>query len=737
MSTVKNIFPVNGMSCAACSANVEGTLKTVSGVANAGVNLINGTAWVEYNPSECSPTILQKAIRSIGYELEISKETDAISLQQNRALKTQKLLNRTIASAILTLPVFILSMFLMHWQYSNVISWVLSTPIIFWFGRQFYINAWRQLKNLSANMDTLVALSTLTAYLLSVFNTLNPSFWTQKGIHAHVYFESAAVIVTFILFGRWLEERAKNRTSSSIRKLMGLQPQTAMLIEGEKLSEVHISSIVPGNLIMVAPGNRIPADGIVTEGFSFVDESTITGEPIPAEKRIGDKVFAGTSNQKGSLIISAQQVGSETVLSQIIRVVEDAQNTKAPVQKLADKVASVFVPTVLGIAILSLILWFLLGGHQGLLHGILAFATVLAVACPCALGLATPTAITVGIGKASEYGILIKNSENIELANRITHVVMDKTGTLTEGKPRVISWVWDGSASIKEKYLDIIYSMESQSAHPIAQALATFLMGKGANLIDIGTVQNAPGQGITCTYNGNNYFIGSEVYMDTIGISIPGDIDFELPVWSAEGRSVVIFAENKNAIAAFSVDDRLKATSKEAISSLFKMDIMVTMLTGDRIDAAKKIAKELSVENYQAKVLPAQKGAYVKQLQAKGNVVAMVGDGVNDAEALALANVSFAMGKGSDIAMDVAGITLMNSDLRLLSKTINISNKTMRIVKQNLFWAFIFNIIGIPLAAGILYPIIGYQFDPMIAGIAMALSSVSVVSNSLRLRKML
>lgn len=734
MKTEKKIFRVEGMSCAACSASVESTLKTSDGIIDAGVNLMNGTVWIQFENPSPSLFELQKKVRTAGYELVINEDDKPETLKKSKQLQSKKLLNKIIGSATLTVPVFIMGMFFMHWRYSAYLSMVLTVPIVFWFGRTFYINAWKQFMHLKANMDTLVALSTSTAFALSVFNTFNAEFWISRGIHAHVYYESAAVIITFILLGKWLEERAKGNTSSSIRKLMGLQPQTATIVEGETLKEVNIADIVPSNIVLVSPGNRIPIDGKVIEGSSYVDESTITGEPGPSHKKVGDSVFAGTANEKGSLKVIAERIGSQTILSQIIKTVEEAQNSKAPVQKIADKVAGIFVPIVLGIAITSLIIWAIFGGNSGLLRGIVAFASVLAIACPCALGLATPTAITVGIGKAAENSILIKDSENLELASKLTHIVMDKTGTITEGKPNVIKMIWDDPSIQKLNYTDIIYSIESQSEHPIATAISSYLLARNAKFISIEDVETLPGLGLKAQYNSKIYCLGNELLMENIGATIPGDIEFELPVWSSEGRTTVLFSEDNKVLACFAIDDKVKSTSKSAIEELKGLGIEPIMLTGDKQEVARKVSGEVGINHYFGKMLPGEKSKFVNDLQKKGYIVGMVGDGVNDTQALAIANVSIAMGKGSDIAMDVAGITLITSDLGLIAKTIKLSYQTMKVVRQNLFWAFFYNIIGIPIAAGALFPLIGLQFDPMFAGIAMALSSVSVVSNSLRLR---
>ncbi|MDD4672802.1 MAG: heavy metal translocating P-type ATPase [Bacteroidales bacterium] len=732
--TEKHIYPVTGMSCAGCSASVESILKSVDGVLDAGVNLANQTAWVNFNPKKVTPTILQQVIRSAGYNLLIDNEfnkdaTDNIRLKEANTLKM-----RTFWAAILTLPVFILGMFFMNWKYSPIISLIFATPIIFWFGRSFFINAWKQARHAKANMDTLVALSTGIAYTYSLFNTIYPSFMISRGIEPHVYFESASVIITFILLGKWLEERAKGKTSSSIRKLMGLQPSTVTVVENLIYREVGIAELQIGQHVLVKPGGKVPVDGTVIQGTSYVDESTITGEPMPIEKTSGHKVFAGTANQKGTLTVAAEQVGSETILSRIVKMVEEAQGSKAPVQKLADKVASIFVPIVMGIALISFAGWVIWGGEQGVIHGIVALVTVMAIACPCAMGLATPTAIMVGMGKGAENNVLIKDAQSLETAHKINTIVLDKTGTITEGKPMVTDEIWFTDSNNISGLKQILFSIENQSEHPIAQAVAQYYTENSIAPISINTFEALSGLGVKASLNNENYLIGNKKLMLEHNVSIPAEANSQLENLSSESKTVILFAKASNVLALIAVADKVKSTSANAIKTLVGMGIEPIMMTGDNEQTAKLVAAQVGIKRVMASMLPHQKAEQVKKLQSEGKIVAMVGDGINDSHALAQADVSIAMGKGSDIALDVAKITLISSDLNHIPTAITLSKKTMRTVKQNLFWAFIYNIIGIPLAAGVLYPIIGFQFDPMIAGIAMALSSVSVVSNSLRLR---
>lgn len=733
VTTVKQTFPVTNMSCASCAANTEATLNNQVGVVKAEVNYANTSAKVEYIPSLVTAQQLKEAVQAAGYDLLISDSNEAKeSLADIKAGQYQALRKRAVGALVLAVPLFVIGMFFMDMPYGNHIMWVLSTPMVFVYGRQFFIGAWKQAKHRSANMDTLVAISTGTAYLFSVFITLFPDFMHRMGIHSHVYFEAAGIVIAFILLGKLLEEKAKGNTSSAIKKLIGLQPKHVTLIkENGQQVQIAISSVKVEDILLVKPGERIAVDGSVTSGNSYIDESMISGEPIPVSKTEGAAVFAGTINQKGSFQFKAEKVGSDTILAHIIKMVEDAQGSKAPVQKLVDKIAAVFVPVVMGIAILSLILWIVLGGENGLSQGIVAFVTVLVIACPCALGLATPTAIMVGVGKGAEKGILIKDAESLELAKKVNAIILDKTGTITEGKPQVtaIKWLEDTN----KVHQDILYSIEKSSEHPLADAITEHLKASAQFLNGV-TVENISGQGIEGKFEQQTFIIGNETLAIERNIRVSEEAKNWVNQQLESAQTVVLFCNELEVLAVIAIADQIKPNSKQAIQQLQKDGISVYMLTGDNQQTAKAVADELGITEYRANVLPADKAAFAKALQQKSKVVAMVGDGINDSTALAQADVSIAMGKGSDIAMDVAKMTIISSDLMKISEAIHLSKNTVQAIKQNLFWAFIYNIIGIPIAAGILFPINGFLLDPMWAGAAMALSSVSVVSNSLRLK---
>jgi len=731
VTTVKNSFPVLQMTCASCAVSVESIIKSQAGVVDANVNYANAKVSVEFIPSLIQVESLRKVVQSIGYDLMIDESKSGEETVENIQKENfNKLKKKTYWALALSVPVVVIGMFFMDMPFANEIMWVLSTPVLFWLGRDFYINAWKQAKHRSANMDTLVALSTAVAYIFSVFNTLFPQFWHERGLHAHVYFEAASVIIGFILLGKLLEEKAKGNTSSAIKKLMGLQPKTVTIIhDGGHQMEMSIEQVEIGNTIVVKPGEQIAVDGTVIHGNSYVDESMLSGEPIPILKNETDKVFAGTINQKGSFQFKADKVGSETMLAHIIKMVQDAQGSKAPVQKMVDKIAGVFVPIVIVIAIASFIVWNIFGGDNGFTQGLLALITVLVIACPCALGLATPTAIMVGVGKGAEKGILIKDAESLELAKNVNAVILDKTGTITEGKPIVTNDFWtDENLLLKQ----ILLSIEKQSEHPLAEAVVSHL--KGQNTISITQFESITGKGAKAEIDGETYFIGNKRLIEENEILIENAVVEKANQWGNEAKTVIWFANTKKVIAILAIADQIKTTSQKAIAELQKTGIEVYMLTGDNEMTAKAVSEKVGIKHYKAEVLPEHKAAFVKQLQEQGKVVAMVGDGINDSTALAQADVSIAMGKGSDIAMDVAKMTIISSDLMKIPEAIHLSKSTVRTIKQNLFWAFIYNLIGIPIAAGILYPINGFLLNPMIAGAAMALSSVSVVSNSLWLK---
>ncbi|HBX89548.1 MAG TPA: heavy metal translocating P-type ATPase [Marinilabiliaceae bacterium] len=729
--TVKETFPVMNMSCASCAVRTEKIVQSVEGVVSSSVNFATGSLTVEYNPDITNPPALKKSVQDGGYDLLIeNKGSKAEDLELITEKRYHLLKNKVILAIILSLPVVLIGMFFMNIPYANEIMWLFTTPVVLWLGKDFFVNAWKQGKHRSANMDTLVALSTGIAYLFSVFNMLYPEFWLQRGLEAHVYFEAAAVIITFILLGRLLEEKAKGNTSSAIKKLMGLQPKTVTLIDSTGAEMiVAIETLKPGDTILVKPGEKIAVDGILNTGSSYVDESMLSGEAIPVLKEKGDKVFAGTINQKGSFRFRALKVGKDTALARIIKAVQDAQGSKAPVQKLVDKIASVFVPIVIVISILTFVLWLVLDGDNGLTHGLLSAITVLVIACPCALGLATPTAIMVGVGKAAESGILIKDAESLELAKKANAVVLDKTGTITEGKPIVSEIFWDKEDDSEKQ---VLLSIEKQSEHPLADAVVKHLEGEEA--LELSSFSSITGKGAKALYNNETYFVGNLRLMDENGILIPKELSQKAEIWSSEMQTVIYFANSSKALAALAISDKIKDSSAAAIKEMQEMGLELYMLTGDNKATAAAVAKKAGITNYMAELLPQDKADYIKDLQNKGRIVAMVGDGINDSTALATADVSIAMGTGSDIAMDVAKMTIISSDLTKIPQAIRLSKSTVRTIKQNLFWAFIYNLIGIPIAAGILYPLNGFLLNPMIAGAAMALSSLSVISNSLRLK---
>jgi Cu2+-exporting ATPase len=678
---------------------------------------------------------MKQAIRSIGYDIIID-EVNSMELKeeaQQNHLKTIR--TNTIGAAILSIPLLVMAMAFMDMAYANFIMMALATPVVFWFGRQFPVGAIKQLKHGSANMDTLVALSTGIAYIYSAVVTFFPHLFDKEGISGHVYFEASAVIITFILLGRLLEEKAKSNTSVALKKLIGLQSKSVIIIkENGEQKEIPASEVMPGNIILVKAGTKVPVDGTVTYGTSFVDESMLNGEPVALEKSAGSRVFAGTINQKGSIHFRAEKVGSNTLLSQIIKMVREAQGSKAPVQHLVDRIAGIFVPVVIAAALLSGAAWFIFANENNLMHSLMAVVTVLIIACPCALGLATPTAIMVGIGKGADNGILIKDAESLETAHKVNAVVLDKTGTITLGEPVVQGLAWEKDV-FAAKYSRILHSIEKSSEHPLAAPVVRYLEDSGMSGISLQvTVESITGKGIKAAVEGETFFIGNRSLMEEQGIKIEKDRLPAAEKWQKEAMSVSFFADHEKVLSVIAISDKIKESSREAIRHLHDLGIEVYMLTGDNEQSARAIAGEAGIDSYKSGMLPQDKHDFIKNLQSKGKIVAMAGDGINDSQALAQADVSIAMGKGSDIAIDVAKMTIISSDLTKIPQAIKLSKLTVATIRQNLFWAFIYNVIGIPVAAGILYPFTGFLLNPMIAGAAMALSSVSVVSNSLRLR---
>lgn len=629
----------------------------------------------------------------------------------------------------LSLPVAVIGMFFMDIPLANPIMWLLATPVLGWCGRSFFVNAWRQLRHRTVTMDTLVALSTGIAYLFSLFNMLWPEFWLARGIQPHVYFEASSVIIAFILLGRLLEARAKENTTTAIRKLMGLQPRTVTLVVNGERREVPIEQVRPGDAVLVRPGERIAVDGRIADGASYVDESMLTGEPVAVRKEPGAKVFAGTINQKGSFTFRAEKVGTDTLLARIIRMVQEAQGSKAPVQQRVDRIAAVFVPVIISVALLAFVLWLLLDPADGLTHGMLALVTVLIIACPCALGLATPTAITVGIGKAAEEGILIRDAESLEAARRIDTVVLDKTGTLTEGRPEVTDEAWLGGDRTPAA---VLAALERLSEHPLAEAVVAHL--KEAAPVSVTGFESLTGRGVRGIANGTAYLAGSETLLREQGRQIDPELARQAARWLDEAKTVIWLADERQALGVLAVADTIRESAPQAVRRLHEAGITVWMVTGDNENTARAIAARAGIEHWKSGVLPDGKCAFIRSLQEQGHRVAMTGDGINDSAALAQADLSIAMGGGSDIAINVAQMTIVSSDLNRIPDAIALSVRTVRTIRQNLFWAFIYNLIGVPIAAGVLYPVCGFLLNPMIAGAAMAFSSVSVVTNSLRLK---
>lgn len=728
---IKNTYPVLGMSCASCAARVDKTLNGLPGVYQATVNYATAIAQVEYNPKVCSDAILQSAVQDAGYDLLVDTGEDVTNkAEEIRLARYRKIKRRTVVALLLSLPIMVISMFFEDISSLKYVLWILATPVVFGLGREFYINAWRQLKHGTSNMDTLVAVSTGIAYTFSVFNLLFPDFWLSRGIEPHIYFEAASVIIAFILLGRLLEERAKQNTSTAIKKLIGLQTKTVTIIVDSDERTVPITAVQKGDTILVKPGERIAVDGMVVTGESYVDESMLNGEPVPLHKQSGEKVFAGTINQKGTFRFIADKIGSDTMLAQIIRMVQDAQGSKAPVQKLVDRIARFFVPAIISISIIAFVAWIFLAPTNGFTNGLLAMVTVLIIACPCALGLATPTAIMVGIGKGAEKGILIKDAQSLEIAQKIDTIILDKTGTITAGHPIVVESLWENGFEHSRK---ILYSLEKLSEHPLSDAVVNTLQNEKE--ISIDKFENVPGKGVKGVVGSQTYYVGNLSLLNDNHITIASHLQELANKWTQKAKTLVWFADSTQAIAAIALTDEIKQTSAEAISQLQKMGVEVYMLTGDNAISAQAISRKVGINHYKAGVLPNEKAQFIKELQANGKTVGMVGDGINDSAALAQADLSIAMGQGSDIAVDTAMATILSSDLLKIPETIRLSQLTIKTIYQNLFWAFIYNLIGIPIAAGIFYSVNGFLLNPMWASAAMAFSSVSVVLNSLRLKR--
>ena len=728
MGTItKKAFPVLNMHCAGCANNVEKTVRKLPGIVDASVNLATNTLSVSYEAD------IRAAVLSGGYDLIIEEE----NLKEERREEAQhqhyrKLKMQVVGAWVFAVPMLLLSMVFMHVPYSSEIQLLLTLAVMILFGGSFYTGAWKQAKLGRSNMDTLVALSTSIAFLFSAFNTFFPEFWYSRGLEPHVYYEASVVIIAFVLTGKLMEERAKGNTTAAIKKLMGLQPKVARVLRNGIEEEILIDQLQVDDLVVVRPGEQIPVDGVLAEGDSFVDESMISGEPIPVDKKKGDKVLAGTINQRGSFIIKASQVGSETVLARIIRMVQEAQGSKAPVQRIVDRVTGIFVPVVLGIAVLTFVLWMVIGGTEYFSYAMLSAVSVLVIACPCALGLATPTALMVGIGKAASQHILIKDAVALEQMRKVNVVVLDKTGTLTEGHPTVSGWLW--AQTQEECFKNVLLAAELKSEHPLAGAIVASLKDEEKVVpAPLESFESITGKGIKVVYEGDLFWVGSHKLLKDFDAVVTDVMADMLVQYESEGNGIIYFGRRNQLLAIIAVTDPVKSTSAEAVKELRRQGIDICMLTGDGQRTALAVAGKLGIARFVADALPDDKEDFIRELQLQGKTVAMVGDGINDSQALALADVSIAMGKGTDIAMDVAMVTLMTSDLLLLPKAFDLSKQTVKLIHQNLFWAFIYNLIGIPIAAGILFPLNGLLLNPMLASAAMAFSSVSVVLNSLSL----
>jgi Cu2+-exporting ATPase len=718
------------MSCASCAMSVESMLKSSAGVADANVNYAGQEVSVEYNPDVTGPAEFQKSLRSIGYDLIIAPGKKKELQEEYQRNHFTKLKNSTIGAAVLSLPVIVLSMAMhLHFPGKNWLLALLSAIVVLYFGRTFFITALKQARHGKTNMDTLVAMSTGFAFIFSLFNVIYPRALESRGLEASVYFESAAVIITFILLGRTLEEKAKNKTSSALKKLIGLQPKAVIRLVDGKEEECPLEQLAPGDILIILPGRSIPVDGEVTDGYSSIDESSINGEPVPVEKQTGDAVFSGTLNLQGLLKVKALKIGSETLLGQIITRVENAQASKAPLQRTADRVAAVFVPSVLAISGVTFLLWMLLGGISHLPQAFLTMISVLIVACPCALGLATPTAIIAGMGKGAENGILFRDAGSLEMMKKVDTVVLDKTGTLTQGMPMVTDYSGDDSFTSRH----ILKEIESKNDHPLAKAVVSYLHHINGETVEFDHYENIPGKGIAAKRKEVTYLVGNAMLMEDNGCSVSEYRELWYS-WEQQGKTVVFFGTKERLFAMLALSDPLRDSAVTAVKDLMKEGKEVWILSGDRKATTAYIAGQLGISHFKAAVLPLEKNNFIAELKNMGRTVAMIGDGINDSAALAAADVGIAMSKGADIAIESSGVTLVHNDLNQISQAFTLSSRTVRTIHQNLFWAFIYNVIAIPLAAGVLYPLTGFLLSPMIAGAAMALSSVSVVTNSLRLR---
>ncbi len=731
MEKNKTKVKVVGMHCASCATNLERVFKKIPRIGKVGVNYATEEAQFE---GQVDLTRVREAARSIGYDIIVDGEVK----KEDSVLEEKKV--KLLIGGVISILLMMLSM--RDWlgllsglsmREANWVGLVLATPVQFWVGGEYMTSAWRAFKHRMANMDTLITVGTLAAYIFSAVVTIAPDYFVQAGLDLHVYFEVAAVVIVLIMLGKYLEARAKGQAGEAIKKLLGLQAKTARVKRGREFVEVAIDQVVVGDVLLVRPGEKVPVDGVVVEGESTVDESMVTGESLPVEKRKGDKVVGATINKVGSFLFKATNVGSDTVLAQIVELVSQAQGSKAPIQKLADVVSGYFVPVVMMLSVATFVAWFVLYPGVAFVPAMVAAVTVLIIACPCALGLATPTAVMVGTGKGAEKGILIKDATALEQLNKVRSVILDKTGTLTKGEVEVTDVVSLGK--IREKgIVELAAGVESHSEHPLGQAVVKYARRKKWRLDKPEKFEAMTGVGVRAIINGDEVVVSSPVYAKRFGLKEMSRVE----EFQSQGKTVLVVSLNRRVIGLIAVADTLKEDSRDAVKKMVEMGVEVYMLTGDNPRTAKSIAQEVGIDRVMAEVRPEDKAAKVRELQSElrsqGKLVAMVGDGINDAPALAAADVGIAMGAGTDIAMESASVVLMNSNIESIPRAIKLSRETLKVIKQNLFWAFAYNVVLIPVAAGVLYPVTGVLLSPILASGAMAFSSISVIMNALRLR---
>ncbi|MEM7595027.1 MAG: heavy metal translocating P-type ATPase [Cyanobacteria bacterium P01_A01_bin.83] len=745
--TEKINLKLRGMSCASCASSIESAINSVPGVVQCDVNFGAEQAAIEYNPRCTSIADIQDAVESAGYSSYSLQEQEMITGEDDeekaaRIAESKDLLRKVIVGGIISLILVIGSLpmmtgleipFIPAWLHNSWLQLILTIPVQFWCGYGFYIHAWKAFKRHAATMDTLIALGTSAAFFYSVFATVFPNFFLNQGLMPEVYYEIAAVVVTMILLGEWFENRAKGQTSDAIRQLMGLQARDARVIRNGREMDVPISEVQIDDIILVRPGEKIPVDGEMISGSSTIDEAMVTGESIPVKKQPGDEVIGATINKTGSFKFRATRVGADTVLAQIVKLVRDAQGSKAPIQRLADKVTGWFVPAVIAIAITTFVLWFVIMGNVSL--AMITTVGVLIIACPCALGLATPTSVMVGTGQGAENGILIKGAESLELAHKLQTIVLDKTGTITQGKPTVTDYqaVRGISDNAELKLLRYCAAVERNSEHPLAEAVVRYAESQNIEIAEAYDFEAVAGSGVQGVVSGRLIQIGTQRWMNELGIKT-NTLQQQKDIWETEAKTVVLIAVDGELEGIIGIADAVKPSSNAAVRALRKLGLEVVMLTGDNQKTAEAIARQVGIVRVEAEVRPDQKAAKVRELQQEGKIVAMVGDGINDAPALAQADVGIAIGTGTDVAIAASDITLISGELQGIVTAIQLSKATINNIRQNLFFAFIYNVLGIPIAAGILFPFFGWLLNPIIGGIAMAFSSVSVITNALRLR---